>query len=45
VLTKSRSGSPESQRRWIADHRWREVGQSFLDPVPDSKYRGFTIAK
>jgi aldehyde:ferredoxin oxidoreductase len=34
-----------SQRGWVADHDWQHVGQRFLDPVPDGKYQGFTIAK
>ena len=34
-----------TQRGWIADHDWQQVGQRFLDPVPDGKYQGFTIAK
>jgi aldehyde:ferredoxin oxidoreductase len=34
-----------TQRGWMADHDWQQVGQRFLDPVPDGKYRGFTIAK
>ena len=34
-----------TQRGWIADHDWQQVGQRFLDPVPDGKYKGFTIAK
>jgi len=34
-----------TQRGWIAEHDWQQVGQRFLDPVPDGKYQGFTIAK
>jgi aldehyde:ferredoxin oxidoreductase len=34
-----------TQRGWIADHDWQQVGQRFLDPVPDGKFKGFTIAK
>ncbi|HEY7558700.1 MAG TPA: aldehyde ferredoxin oxidoreductase N-terminal domain-containing protein [Candidatus Binatia bacterium] len=34
-----------TQRGWVADHDWQQVGQRFLDPVPDGKYKGFTIAK
>ncbi|HVO93743.1 MAG TPA: aldehyde ferredoxin oxidoreductase C-terminal domain-containing protein, partial [Terriglobales bacterium] len=30
-----------TQRGWIADHDWQQVGQRFLDPVPDGKYQGF----
>ena len=34
-----------TQRGWTADRDWQDVGQRFLDPVPDGKYAGFTIAK
>lgn len=34
-----------SQRGWAPDLDWKDVGQRFLDPVPDGKYAGFTIAK
>lgn len=34
-----------TQRGWIADHDWKDVGPRFLDPIPDGKYAGFTIAK
>ena len=34
-----------TQRGWIADHDWQNVGPRFLEPVPDGKYKGFTIAK
>jgi aldehyde:ferredoxin oxidoreductase len=34
-----------TQRGWIADHDWSDVGPRFLEPVPDGKYKGFTIAK
>ena len=27
---------------WIADHDWQQVGQRFLDTVPEDKYQGFT---
>ncbi len=33
-----------TQRGWTADRDWRDVGQRFLDPVPDGKFAGFTIA-
>jgi aldehyde:ferredoxin oxidoreductase len=33
------------QRGWSAEEDWREVGPRFLEPVPDGKYKGFTIAK
>jgi aldehyde:ferredoxin oxidoreductase len=34
-----------TQRGWVADRDWQDVGQRFLDPVPDGKYKGFTVAK
>lgn len=34
-----------TQRGWIAEHDWKEVGPRFLEPIPDGKYKGFTIAK
>jgi aldehyde:ferredoxin oxidoreductase len=34
-----------TQRGWIADHDWTDVGPRFLEAVPDGKYQGFTIAK
>jgi aldehyde:ferredoxin oxidoreductase len=34
-----------SQRGWIAEHDWQDVGPRFLEPIPDGKYQGFTIAK
>ncbi len=33
------------QRGWVADDDWRDVGPRFLEPIPDGKYKGFTIAK
>lgn len=33
------------QRGWKMDHDWKDVGPRFLEPVPDGKHRGFTIAK
>jgi len=33
------------QRGWTAEEDWKEVGPRFLEPVPDGKYQGFTIAK
>ncbi len=33
------------QRGWTADLDWQDVGQRFLDPVPDGKFEGFTVAK
>jgi aldehyde:ferredoxin oxidoreductase len=34
-----------SQRGWVADHDWEQVGARFLEPLPDGKFKGFTIAK
>src|SRR5260370_39361721 len=34
-----------TQRGWIADHDWQDVGPRFLEAIPDGKYQGFTIAK
>jgi len=33
------------QRGWSAEEDWKDVGPRFLEPVPDGKYQGFTIAK
>jgi aldehyde:ferredoxin oxidoreductase len=34
-----------TQRGWIAEHDWQDVGPRFLEPIPDGKYQGFTIAR
>jgi len=34
-----------TQRGWVADDDWKDVGPRFLEPIPDGKYQGFTIAK
>ncbi len=34
-----------TQRGWIAEDDWKDVGPRFLEPIPDGKYKGFTIAK
>ncbi|HUF43600.1 MAG TPA: aldehyde ferredoxin oxidoreductase N-terminal domain-containing protein [Verrucomicrobiae bacterium] len=34
-----------TQRGWIAEQDWQDVGPRFLEPIPDGKYKGFTIAK
>jgi len=34
-----------NQRGWIAEHDWQHVGPRFLEPIPDGKNKGFTIAK
>ncbi len=33
-----------SQRGWTAQEDWTKVGPRFLEPVPDGKYEGFTVA-
>ena len=33
-----------TQRGWIADFDWQDVRRRFLEPIPDGKYQGFTIA-
>jgi hypothetical protein len=34
-----------TQRHRIADCDWQDVGPRFLEPIPNGKYKGFTIAK
>ena len=34
-----------TQRGWRAEHDYTDVGPRFLEPVPDGKHQGFTIAK
>jgi len=34
-----------AQRGWIAEFDSRDVGRGSLEPIPDGKYKGFTIAK
>ncbi len=34
-----------TQRGWRAEDDYTDVGPRFLEPVPDGKYQGFTIAK
>ncbi len=34
-----------TQRGWIVDQDWQDVGPRFLEPIPDGPYKGFTIAK
>jgi aldehyde:ferredoxin oxidoreductase len=34
-----------TQRGWRAEDDWTDVGPRFLEPIPDGKYAGFTIAK
>lgn len=34
-----------TQRGWVADHDWQDVGPRFLEPIPDGQYKGFTIAR
>ena len=49
LVAGHRSGMLQSifgtQRGWIAEHDWKDVAPRFLEPVPDGKYKGFTIAK
>jgi len=33
-----------TQRGWRAEDDWTDVGPRFLEPIPDGKYAGFTIA-
>jgi aldehyde:ferredoxin oxidoreductase len=34
-----------TQRGWQAKDDWTDVGPRFLEPIPDGKYQGFTIAE
>lgn len=34
-----------TQRGWLAEQDWKDVGPRFLEPIPDGKFKGFTIAK
>lgn len=34
-----------AQHGWRAEHDWTDVGPRFLEPVPDGKHKGFTIAR
>jgi aldehyde:ferredoxin oxidoreductase len=34
-----------SQRGWKASDDWTDVGPRFLEPIPDGKYEGFTMAQ
>jgi aldehyde:ferredoxin oxidoreductase len=34
-----------TQRGWVASEDWTDVGPRFLEPIPDGKHQGFTIAK
>jgi aldehyde:ferredoxin oxidoreductase len=33
-----------TQRGWVPEHDWTDVGARFLERIPDGKYAGFTIA-
>jgi len=35
----------DAQRGWSAEDDWKRVGPRFLEPVPDGKHQGFTIAR
>ena len=34
-----------TQRGWLADFDWQDVGPRFLEPITDGKYKGFTMGK
>lgn len=34
-----------TQRGWRAEHDWTDVGPRFLEPVPDGRHQGFTVAR
>ncbi len=34
-----------TQRGWVAEQDWKDVGPRFLEPIPDGEFKGFTIAK
>jgi aldehyde:ferredoxin oxidoreductase len=34
-----------TQRGWTAAHDWTDVGPRLLEPIPDGKYEGFTVAQ
>lgn len=34
-----------TQRGWKPEDDWKDVGPRFLEPVPDGRYQGFTIAR
>jgi aldehyde:ferredoxin oxidoreductase len=34
-----------TQRGWVAEFDWTDVGPRFLEPIPDGEHKGFTIAK
>jgi aldehyde:ferredoxin oxidoreductase len=34
-----------TQRGWVAEEDWQNVGPRFLEPIPDGSFKGFTIAK
>jgi aldehyde:ferredoxin oxidoreductase len=33
-----------SQRGWTIERDWTDVGARFLEPIPDGKYAGYTVA-
>jgi len=45
VFAKASGPRAHTQRGGIADFDWQDVGPRFLEPIPDGKYKGFTIAK
>ena len=34
-----------NRRGWRAEHDWTDVGSRFLEPVPDGRHKGFTVAR
>lgn len=34
-----------TQHGWRAEHDWTDVGPRFLEPVPDGRHKGFTVAR
>ena len=34
-----------TRRGWTTKHDWKDVGPRFLEPIPDGKFKGFTIAQ
>jgi aldehyde:ferredoxin oxidoreductase len=34
-----------TQRGWRAEDDYTDVGPRFLEPIPDGKYKGFTISR
>ena len=45
ALEKRKSKDLTPLSRWIAQEDWKDVGPRFLEPIPNGKYKGFTIVK